>query len=371
MTDVITGNQQFDFQIHRFTMNFLQNKDVQSDLKNIAKDVTDFATWTKWWSKRAEYYEEEDEYAIAASYYKAAMFYLFENTKQKVTLYNDFIRCFYQSYNDFDYERYQVPYEGGTLPALLLKQPQATKTLLVIGGFDGYLEELTSFYKYMKGTNYNIIIFDGPGQGNTSSQGLHFIHNFEKPVSVILDYFKLSEVDAIGMSWGGYLVMRAAAFEKRIKKVIALDVFYTPMDTVKMNLGLFKFGILSGALLLHQKKTLNRLLSKAAQNNIDLQWKLGNGYLLTGTNTPYDFLQDIKKHNASHILKYVNQDCLLLAGENDQYVPVKRLKTIREKLVNAGEIRTKLFTKETGADQHCQVGRVDLAFDEIKSFLAD
>ncbi|WP_427910977.1 hypothetical protein ABUE38_03075 [Pediococcus parvulus] len=58
-----------------------------------------------------------------------------------------------------------------------------------------------------------------------------------------------------------------------------------------------------------------------------------------------------------------------MAGKEDQYVPYKRLQPMKRALINAGHVKTKLFTKETGGEQHCQVGQINLAFDEIKRFL--
>ncbi len=51
-------------------------------------------------------------------------------------------------------------------------------------------------------------------------------HEWEKPTSVVLDYFKVDEVTLIGISLGGYLAVRAAAFEPRIKRVVTWDVMY-------------------------------------------------------------------------------------------------------------------------------------------------
>lgn len=119
------------------------------------------------------------------------MFYLEQNDKYKQVMYDRFIHCFYESYTDFEYERGQVPYEHSFLPTLLLKNPNATRTLLVLGGFDGYLEEIAGYMLGMKGTDYNILIFDGPGQGHTPTHGLKFIPNFEKQYQLFLIFIIL------------------------------------------------------------------------------------------------------------------------------------------------------------------------------------
>lgn len=364
-----TGIKQFDFQIDRFTSAFIQHPMVAQDRATIGAAITDFSSWFTWWSNKAAQYEQQQEFQIAASYYKAAMFYLEQRDKNKQLMYDRFIHCFYESYTDFDYERGQVPYEHSFLPTLLLKNPNATRTLLVIGGFDGYLEEIAGYVVDMKNTDYNILIFDGPGQGHTPAHGLTFIPNFEKPVSAVLDFYNLDSVDAIGLSWGGYLVLRAAAYEKRIKRCVTMDIFYSPMDTMRMDLGPVRFSIFNFLLNIKAEKIINRILNTIASKDPDMKWKLTNGYQLTGESTPYQLMNNLRQHTVKPILSLVTQDCLLLAGKEDQYVPYKRLYDIEKGLVNAPYIRSKLFTKETGGEQHCQVGRMDLAFAEIIDFL--
>ena len=48
---------------------------------------------------------------------------------------------------------------------------------------------------------------------------------WERPVKAVLDHFNLEDVTIIGASLGGYLAPRAAAFEKRITKVIGWSIF--------------------------------------------------------------------------------------------------------------------------------------------------
>lgn len=364
-----TGNKQFDFQIERFTSPFMDDPEVLKDRQTIGSHISDFTSWRQWWQDRAYYYEKVGKLRIASSYYKAAMFYLTMEDAEREELYQGFLRNFYASFTDFDYDKDQVPYEKGFLPTLLLKNPKARRTLLVLGGFDGFLEEIAGFFAGMKNTDYNILIFDGPGQGNTISQGLHFSPDFHKPVSAVLDYFHLSSVDAMGLSWGGLLVMEAAAFEKRIRKVIAMDIFYTPMDTLKMSLGKASFSGLSFLLNLRAKPIVNFLINKMAKKAVELRWELNNGYMLTGETNPYDLLVNLKRHNAGRFLPQVTQDCLLLAGKEDHYVPYTRIADIILELTNARSIQANLFTSESGGEEHCQFGHMDLAFREIKHFL--
>lgn len=70
----------------------------------------------------------------------------------------------------------------------------------------------------------------------------YFDHDYEKPTTAVLDYFELKEVTAMGVSMGGYWIMRAAAFEKRITKVIAMPPLYDWLEmTNAVNAGLARW----------------------------------------------------------------------------------------------------------------------------------
>ena len=66
-----------------------------------------------------------------------------------------------------------------------------------------------------------VLGFDGAGQGGALRQGIFFTHAWEKFAKAVLHHFGLSELDWLGASCGGYLALRAAAFEPRIKHVIS------------------------------------------------------------------------------------------------------------------------------------------------------
>jgi hypothetical protein len=105
-----------------------------------------------------------------------------------------------------------------------------------------------------------VIGFDGPGRGGALRQGIYFEHAWEKQAKAVLDYFELEAVDWLGASCGGYLAIRAAAFEPQIKHIISLPTTYSGLDmTLKQMtpgkaaqlISLFKAG--RGA---HQGRTL-------------------------------------------------------------------------------------------------------------------
>ena len=88
------------------------------------------------------------------------------------------------------------------------------------------MEEFYSVACYIADMGYDVILFEGPGQGAALRRSsLYMTYEWEKPVAAVLDYFQLSDVTLVGVSLGGYLAPRAAAFEERITRLVAFDVF--------------------------------------------------------------------------------------------------------------------------------------------------
>lgn len=162
--------------------------------------------------------------------------------------------------------------------------------------------------------------------------------------------------------------MRAAAFEKRVKKVICFDIFYCGMDVITRSKE-YREEI-EKMLDNNERDKINELMLLKMRDDIDFNWKICKGMDNTGTQTPFEFLKAIQFHTMAGIENMIDQDLLLLASEEDQYVPVEAMTLLENNLVNAKSITKKIFTKETGGEQHCQAGREDLALDEIKKFLA-
>ncbi|WP_019804817.1 alpha/beta fold hydrolase [Streptococcus mutans] len=365
-----TGNQQFDLQINRLCFPFEGNEKVEEDLKLIVPQLKDISSWNKVWKEFALMREAKGDYALAASYFFGASFYLLEDDTDRELIQEHRLQNFYRAYGDLGFEQHEIPYDNTSLPAVTFMQPSAKKNLLIFGGYDSNLEELILWFSPLRNNGYNLIIFDGPGQGNMlfKKEKSHFIMNFEKPVAAVLDYFSLDRVAALGLSWGGLFVMRAAAFEKRIEKIIALDIFYQGLDALTIAMNPVLAFIFKTLVNFKCKTWIDVLLTHAMTRDLDLNWKIKRGYQLTGTKTPYDLIQNIKKHNMKGLGPLINQEVLLLAGEKDQYVPVKRLGQIKKELSNAAEIKTHLFTQESGGEQHCQAGS-NLALLAIKDFL--
>ena len=370
MMEQHTGIENFDFQIVRFTGQFRKKySEVQQDLAELGR-IQDFESWYDWWCQKAEEYEKIGLMEVAMVYYRAALFYLAIADKRKDVMYGKMRSCFEQVYMDLDFQHVQIPYQGDFLPATYIAKEGARKTLLIFGGFDAYLEELVGmFLPLQEEVDYNLLIFDGPGQGVVSHHGPRFHHDYEKAVTAVLDSFQLSEVDALGVSWGGYFVLRAAAFEKRIKTCICFNIFYSSMDALQLQTHPVEFSLLKLALFFKQRRLINTFINLKAKNDLDLAWMVQQGMDITGTESPYDFIVEAKKHTVEPILKQIDQECFLMAGSQDFYVPSWRLADMKSKLTGAKSVETCLFTEQTGGVLHCQIDRPDLGLAAISAYL--
>jgi alpha-beta hydrolase superfamily lysophospholipase len=131
------------------------------------------------------------------------------------------------------YEKIDVPYGANQLKAVYYHAPKPVDGPLIVfcGGYDTIVEELYFFLAASATSRgYSVLTFDGPGQGAPlREQGLQFIPEWEKPTSAVLDAFlathaRPEKTVLIGLSMGGYLAPRAAAFESRIDGVVSYDI---------------------------------------------------------------------------------------------------------------------------------------------------
>jgi dienelactone hydrolase len=129
-------------------------------------------------------------------------------------------------------EEIEIPYGDQPLPGWFLRPAGASgkrPTIIINNGSDGQLVDLLGeggFAALERG--YNVFIFEGPGQG--SQLFLHnipFTHEWEKVITPIVDVLeRRDDVDAErialrGISFGGALTPRAAAFEPRLAALVA------------------------------------------------------------------------------------------------------------------------------------------------------
>lgn len=343
----------------------------EEELLEIAPRLVDFnpTNWHKEWDGLAKRAGSEGRWMHAAYYHRMSEFFLPENRPEKLSAYREFRHCFYKAADKRVFEHFEVPYESGCLPAIRIRGAQEKGIILLHGGYDSFMEEFYLQAKKVIEKGYTFILFEGPGQGRTLREGMRMTHEWEKPVGAVLNHFKLTSAILVGISLGGYLALRAAAFEPRIKQVVAYDVVYDAFACFTDHMpeplrSRFREMVLAG-----RKEQVNQAAEMLKAKDDLVDWALTHGMYITGTHSPFDYFRSLAEFNTREISTLIRQDVLLLAGEKDHFVPLKMFYRQKEALVNARSVRGRLFTALENGDQHCQVGNIDLAWEEIVGWL--
>jgi pimeloyl-ACP methyl ester carboxylesterase len=308
----------------------------------------------------AEEAEKEKRWMHAAFYYRAAEFYFLKESAEKMAMYTKFIEHFDRAFKADGFIRDRVKYEKGYLPVMIVKAEGKKKgTLVMHGGFDSFIEEFYSWMRTFAEAGYEVIAFEGPGQGGARRKyNLPLDYRWEKPVKAVLDHFKLKDVTLLGISMGGWFCFRAAAHEPRIKRVIASSIAYDYMKTMP---GWIR--VMHEFFIKHFRKMSNRISLNGIEKEKGLDAWMGAQLLyITMKPTPMEAFEVWLALNEDNLHSdKVKQDVLILTGAKDHFIPLKAHHMQVAALTNARSIDAKIFTEETQAHNHCQVGNTGLA----------
>src|SRR5919198_2183536 len=371
----------------------------------------DFESWHQEWLKtatRVNKYADEclatghkisarEAYLRAANYYRAAEFLLIDPEDPRIqTTWRSSKQCFGNAARLFSpsFESVEVPYEGTTLPGYFYRTGVAAAdggnsykvennainasspkpTLIVHGGFDSTLEELyTSAAAPALERGYNCLTFEGPGQGGViRKKRIPFRHDWEKVVTPVVDYAtttRLKEIDPkrialMGISMGGYLAARAAAFEHRIAACILYDGVYDGYDAFASS---FPKSLLT-AIENGDSKVVNVVLGILMESDPNIRFNIKHGMWTAGVNTPFELIQQSKNYTIKDIVQNIKCPTLVLEAEKDDSFPGQP-KKVYDALTSPKKYI--LFTEEEGAEEHCQTGAPALSNQRIFDWLDD
>jgi pimeloyl-ACP methyl ester carboxylesterase len=303
----------------------------------------------------------------AAGYERIAEFFTPPGSDEKATRYRRYLELFDAAVAKTAMVRHAIPYAGSALPAYTL--PAAGKptgdTVLLHGGFDSLIEEFFPICQRIAAAGFNVVAFEGPGQGGARTlHGLTFDHDWEKPVAAVLDHFRLDRAALVGISMGGYWALRAAGREPRIHSVVAWPPVYDWLHRVP--------PIMRGAIrtMVRHRPFMRWSVRTRARLIPTLRVVVNQVLYMLDSKDPADVAEWFLGMNAEHLDSgRVHQDVLLMCGENDAFQPPALTKAQAQALSAARSVTTRIFTRAEQADQHCQMGNLELACDVLTSWL--
>ncbi len=358
-------NEQINYLLNRLYSYGYARKD---DMINAGKKISDFQSVLTVMEEMATVAEKEGRHLNAAMYIRAIELYTPWNNPRKLTLYERFLDQFYKSVKGDIYEIDSVKYGRGNLATLkVVSETTPSKGSIILhAGYDGFKEELYPTMRYLSSHGYNVICFDVPWMGRSSEYSeVGFSYKWEKVIGAVLDHYKIEEASIIGISFGGWLALRAAAFEPRITKVVASSVSFD----VNQYANFFGQMVASFALK-NMKDFTNKQIVTQMEKDSQTAWFYDHLMHITRKSTPLEAaiaLSEINEENLHSDL--ITQDVMIQTGFEDHMIPFKMHNMQVAALINARSVTPLVFTKEVEGQNHCQVGNFGLALDLILDWL--
>lgn len=263
-----------------------------------------------------------------------------------------------------------IPYENTTLKGYLFRADTKNKApiLLVHQGYDAPIESTKHIAEEAVRRGYHCLLFEGPGQGLAiREQGLPLRPDWENVVSPVVDYaLTIPKVDKdniilMGISMGGGFVVRAAAFEPRLKLCISNPGYVNVYEIISDYLTPELMNLYE-----EDPEALNEKMEEIAEYDVGIRWGIYHGMWVFGGETPAEFLDNVKKFDNTEILDKIKCRMLIMDGTSEVYGEGQA-----KKLYDAMtcEKDYMLFTEEDSASEHCQVGAGAIATQRMFDWL--
>ena len=262
---------------------------------------------------------------------------------------------------DTPVERIEIPFGAITLPGYFFRSSADNArraTVILTGGYDGTAEELY----FANGAaalsrGYNVLAFDGPGQGRVLTEQRQPIRaDWENVITPVLDYalarpdVDASRVALIGLSLGAHLAPRAASAEHRLAACIAdcgaYDLYGAFLERLP---GALARPFASGRPWARNAvaKLLQLLAGKPTAG-----WAVRRGLLVHGVDEPLDFVDALRDFTLAERAPDITCPTWVCDAEGDD------ISASAPQLVDAMTCETTYvhFTGAEGADDHCEQG---------------
>lgn len=385
-------DKQFHYQAFRTLGHAPYGGALPGEVMSLIPHITDDESWHKEWKTMAEKcvaladnapdsLSRGKDLLRASNYYRAAEFFLAPSDRDfpvKRELHRKSVKAFQEALFSLGVRHriYRVPWETGCMLVYYFPGGQGKPVMLIQGGFDSTNEESYFFAgAALIARGYPVILFEGPGQSSMIREfGVRFTPEWHKPVGKVLDYMMSEEPDLaarkkvlVGISLGGLLAGRAAAYENRFDGVV---LFGTPYDMEAA--ALFQMPQ-AGRWIYRQNMQglFNTAAHWKAKGDRSLRWGLQNGMWTIGGDDPFIMMKAFGAYTLGNVQDRVRCHVLCLYGERDIYVSdEKQMLLFKNSFNNAASYTLKVFREEDGSAEHCQIGATEHALQEILRWMS-
>jgi pimeloyl-ACP methyl ester carboxylesterase len=307
-----------------------------------------------------------EAYYRACNYYRSSYFPLYgaPTDPRLVAAFDKETAAFLKgaSLSDVPIEAIEIPFEAMTLPGYFVTVDDSGEprpTVVHTNGYDSTIQEMYFAHApAANGRGYNILLFDGPGQGrNLIKDGIHIRPDWENVVRPVIDYaLTRPEIDPdkialAGWSFGGFLAPRAAAFEHRIAALVADPGQWDEGPALLARLPLTDeqkaaFPDIDPALLEPFEAWL-----KSPEAPAMLRWSLvQRGFWVNGVDSLYDYAVDMFRYEISSVVQDIACPTFISWAEAD---PVADYAPELYEAITAPKILVP-FTMAEGAGMHTE-----------------
>ena len=254
----------------------------------------------------------------------------------------------------------EIPYETTTLPGYFFRAADDGRprpTVILTDGYDGTVEELYfSAVVAALARGWNVLAFDGPGQGSVIlDQGIPFRPDWEAVVTPVVDFaLSLPEVEPTkiavhGWSFGGYLAPRAASGDPRIAACISDCGPYDLLDATYANIpDLLAHRYQEGS---HLAERVLETALQATLKRVSAGWALRRNLWVHGVDDPLAFLTLAAGYTLKGREHLITCPTFVSATEGDDLS--SNAATLAERV--SGPTEYVLFTAAEGVTGHCEM----------------
>jgi hypothetical protein len=234
--------------------------------------------------------------------------------------------------------RVRIPYESTSLPGWFFEartpggeRRRDAPLLIIHEGRDAWAEDCLHLADGATRRGIHCLLFDGPGQGKVLRlQGLPLRPDWERVVTPVVDFAIAQRgVDPhrlalMGLSMGGALAPRAAAFEPRLKILVAnpgvLNWAQLTRDTLRGFVGAELVDLLD-----RDPAAFDARLARMMKRSAFLRWGVTDLMWKHGRRSPSDTLRSMKAYDNRDSVERIRARTLVMDGAADPWAQGRQL----------------------------------------------